>query len=99
MEDELKMAEVDIIKGKKGIITSYRRGRHTQRNKQMLIKFEYNSANEAAKLIGRRVIWETKTGKYIVGKITRTHGKNGVVRVRFEKGLPGDSIGTTVKIK
>ncbi|MHA1787875.1 MAG: 50S ribosomal protein L35ae [Candidatus Helarchaeota archaeon] len=93
------MTEVDIIKGKKGIITSYRRGRHTQYNRQMLVKFEYNSANEAAKLIGKEVIWETKTGKYIKGKIVRTHGKNGVVRVLFKKGLPGESLGTVVKIK
>ena len=93
------MSDIEILKGKKGIITSYRRGRHTQRNKQMLIKFEYDSDKTASKLIGKQVIWETKTGKYIKGKITRTHGKKGVLRARFEKGLPGDSIGTTVRIK
>ena len=63
------------------------------------MKFDYNSDKEAAKLIGKKVIWITKTGKYIIGKITRTHGRNGVVRVRFNKGLPGDAIGTTVIIK
>jgi large subunit ribosomal protein L35Ae len=94
------MSEIEILKGKKGIIMSYRRGRHTQRNKQMLIKcFEYDSDKIASKLIGKRVIWETKTGKYIKGKITRTHGKKGVLRARFEKGLPGDAVGTTVRIK
>ena len=89
----------EIIKGQKGLITSYRRGRHTVKNKQMLIKFAYDSDKEAAKLIGKEVIWETKTGKFIPGKIVRTHGKKGIVRVRFEKGLPGESIGTNVIIK
>ncbi|MHA1229135.1 MAG: 50S ribosomal protein L35ae [Candidatus Helarchaeota archaeon] len=94
------MSEADILIGKKGVIMNYRRGRHTQYKYQMLVKFDgFNTASEAAKLIGKVVVWETKTGKYIKGKITRPHGKKGVVRVRFEKGLPGESLGTTVVIK
>ena len=93
------MSDIEILKGKKGTITSYRRGRHTQYNKQMLIKFEYDSDKQVAKLIGKEVAWETKTGKLLIGKITKTHGRNGVVRVRFKTGLPGDSIGTSVKVK
>ncbi|MBD3230809.1 MAG: 50S ribosomal protein L35ae [Candidatus Lokiarchaeota archaeon] len=93
------MSDSEIIKGKKGVITSYRRGRHTQYNNQILIKFDYDNDKDASKLIGRMVIWETKTGKYLKGTITRTHGKKGIVRARFDKGVPGDAIGTTVRIK
>lgn len=93
------MSKSEIIKGKQGVITSYRRGRHTQYNNQILIKFDYETDKDASKLIGKEVIWETKTGKYLTGKITRTHGRKGVVRARFRKGVPGNAIGTTVRIK
>ena len=39
--------------------------------------------------------WEDRE---IYGKITRWHGNKGVLRVRFKKGLPGQAIGTKVKI-
>ena len=35
----------------------------------------------------------------IVGKITCTHGNKGAVRVVFDKGLPGQSLGQEVKIE
>ena len=48
----------------KGVFVSYRRGKHTQRNKQILIRIEgVNSRSEAARFIGRKSAWESKTGK------------------------------------
>lgn len=52
----------------------------------------------ASRYIGRKVIWMTKSGKKIVGKIVDVHGRAGVVRARFRKGLPGDAIGNKVAL-
>jgi len=49
------------------------------------------------KLMGKKVEWTTPSGKKILGEVTRTHGKKAVV-VRFEKGLPGQSLGTELEI-
>lgn len=76
---------------------NYRTGPKTQRSKEYIIQFpEVKSANDAARLIGRKVAWPI--GKRTVrGEIVALHGKNGLVRARFRKGLPG-LIGTRVEI-
>jgi large subunit ribosomal protein L35Ae len=80
-----------------GVIVNYRTGPQTQRSKECIIQFsEVKSASHAARLIGRKVAWSV--GKRTVkGKIVALHGKNGLVRARFRKGLPG-LIGTRVEI-
>lgn len=80
-----------------GVIVNYRTGPKTQHSKQYIIQFsEIKSASDAARLIGRKVAWPI--GKRTVrGKIVALHGKNGLVRTRFRKGLPG-LIGTQVEI-
>ena len=56
---------------------------------------------KAASLIGKSAIWTTdgKTKKEIKGKITNVHGRNGAVRILFEKGMPGQSVGKKIDIK
>jgi large subunit ribosomal protein L35Ae len=49
-------------------------------------------------IIGKKVVWKTTTGKEIVGKVSKAHGNSGAVLVRFDKGLPGQAIGTDVEI-
>lgn len=83
----------------KGKIVSFRRGRHTQYKNQMLVKpQDVHSRDEAEELMGKKV--EVKLGKDSVleGKITKPHGDKGVVRVLFEKGVPGQALGKEVKI-
>ena len=46
----------------------------------------------------KKVIWKSKAGKIIKGKIAAAHGNNGIVRAIFEKGLPGQAITTGVEI-
>ncbi|MBN1924058.1 MAG: 50S ribosomal protein L35ae [Nanoarchaeota archaeon] len=79
-----------------GIITSYRRGRGTQKGNQMIVMPE--NAAKAKELIGKKVIFKTKT-KEITGKVTALHGSKGAVRVLFEKGMPGQSLLTKVSIE
>jgi large subunit ribosomal protein L35Ae len=52
---------------------------------------------EAGQLIGQKVIWKGEKSQFI-GKIVGFHGKNGAVRVKFKKGVPGQAIGTTVEL-
>ena len=78
-----------------GVFVSYRGGKSTQRNKQALIRIEgINNSSEAALFIGKKIVW-----KRLVGKIVNIHGKNGLVRVAFKKGLPGQALGSRVEVK
>jgi len=89
---------VNILKGKTGVIANYRRGRHTQNTKHILLNFNM-TYQEAAHLIGKEVEWYSPAGKILKGKIVALHGKKGVVRAIFNKGLPGEAIGQRVKIR
>jgi len=81
-----------------GIIVNYRVGPKTQRSKECIIQFPHvNSVSEASRLIGRKVAWENGDVK-IIGKIVGIHGKKGLVRARFRRGLPGQALGTTVEL-
>jgi len=83
-----------------GKVVQFRRGRHTLTEKHMLIEVEdVNSKEKATELVGKSVEWKSPAGKLIKGKVSGAHGNKGVVRVIFEKGLPGQSIGTDVEIK
>ncbi len=83
-----------------GIIVHYRRGNRTQQKYQMLVRVNsINSKDKAKSIIGKKVLWKSTAGKEIKGEVTNTHGNSGVLRVQFEKGLPGQSIATKVKIE
>ncbi len=84
----------------KGTIVNYRSARHHQKDNQMIIVTETsNSREDAEKLIGKKVIFKTETGKEITGEISASHGNKGAVRAIFEKGLPGQSLGKEVEIQ
>jgi len=55
------------------------------------------SISEAGQLIGRKVVLKYGNNKFI-GKIVGLHGKKGLVRVKFRKGVPGQALGTTVEL-
>jgi len=84
----------------KGKVVQFRRGRHTVHERHMLIEIpESINKEKAEKFVGKEVSWKSPAGKEIKGKIAGAHGSNGVLRVIFEKGLPGQSIGTEVEVK
>jgi len=81
-----------------GRILNYRTGIRTQFSRECLIQFSnVASVAQAGQLIGRKVVWKGETKK-LVGKIVGFHGKNGTVRVKFKKGVPGQALGTTVEL-
>lgn len=88
------------ILGMEGIISNYKRGRHTVHQKHCIIVFPtIKTKKEANKLVGRTVVWISTTGKELKGVITRSHGNNGAVRAHFKNaGVPGQALGTKVNI-
>lgn len=83
-----------------GTIVNFRTARHHQYDNHMIIKLEGYAEREKAKsLVGKEVVWATETGKEIKGKIVSAHGNSGAVRAIFEKGMPGQSVGTKIKIE
>ena len=54
---------------------------------------------KASELVGKSVVWKSPKGKEIKGKVASAHGNKGAVRVIFEKGMPGQSIGQKVMIE
>ncbi len=83
-----------------GTIANFRRGRHLQTPNQMIVLVQgLDKREKAASLVGKSVSWKSPAGKEIKGKITFKHGNGGAVRALFEKGLPGQAIGTKVHIE
>lgn len=79
---------------------SFRRGRHTQTDNQMLVNVKDSDSKEkAAKLVGKAVVWKSPAGKEIKGEVRAAHGNKGVLRVLFERGMPGQSLGTKVNVQ
>ncbi len=86
----------------KGKVIQFRRGRHTIHERHFLIEVDgINSKDKAQTLVGKEVQWVSpgKLKKVIKGKVSGPHGSKGVVRVIFEKGLPGQAVTTEVEVK
>jgi large subunit ribosomal protein L35Ae len=84
-----------------GTIINYRMSRHRCDGNYMVIQpVGVDNKEGAEKLIGKIATWITpgKDKNEIKGKIVNFHGRNGAVRVLFEKGLPGQALGTKVNI-
>ena len=83
----------------KAKVVNYKGGAHTQyADKMILLPVGLESREAAEKLIGKAVQWTTPSGNKINGKVTKTHGKGGTVLAKFEKGLPGQALGTEAEI-
>ncbi len=82
----------------KAIFLGYSGGRHTRRNKQILVKIENFDNKGAAQYIGKKVTWKSPSGNILTGKIVNIRGGNGVLKVMFRKGLPGQVVGKELNI-
>lgn len=86
-----------------GIIVSYRGSRRTQKANHIVVRVSgVTKRADAAKLLDKKVTWTNPIGKEskkISGIIKSAHGNSGCVRVIFEKGLPGQSLGTKVSVE
>ena len=94
-----------------GIVMGYQRTRTVQHPNRCLVKIEeVKSKEEARYYLGHRVMYiyrssmkkDPITGKgllrVIPGKVTRTHGNSGLVRVNFKPNLPAQSHGKMCRV-
>jgi ribosomal protein L35AE/L33A len=78
-----------------GRIINYHIGIRAQQSKECLIEFNGVNTTAAGKFVGQKVVWLNGKVKHM-GKVVGIHGKNGVVRVKFSRPVPGQAIGSTV---
>lgn len=82
-----------------GYVVNYRRSLHNARTNQFVIEVKgVETKAKAAALIGKKAVWTGKEGKAKIGNVTRVHGNKGKVVARFATGLPGQAIGTKIKV-
>ena len=83
-----------------GIIVNFRGSRRVKKGNHMIVQVDgVDSKEKAGQLVGRKVIWKTSAGKELNGQIASAHGNSGALRVRFDTGMPGQSIGSKVVIE
>ncbi|MDK2913542.1 MAG: large subunit ribosomal protein L35Ae [Thermococcaceae archaeon] len=83
----------------RAIVLAYAGSKETQDSNRMILKpLGVEDRGSAARLIGRKVVWKTPTGRKMFGKIVRTHGNGGEVKAYFKSGLPGQALGDYVEI-
>jgi|GEM_PF-285549 len=83
-----------------GVIRGPRLGMRSVRKHQYLARFDgVSSREEAARLLmGKKVACMISRKRKIIGRVIGLHGNNGVVRIRFRKGLPEPSNGLPVVV-
>ena len=82
-----------------GKIVEFRRSRRTKYNTQMIVEVpSYTSKEKSSQLVNKQLVWTSpgKLKKQIKGTVKTTHGNKGLLRVHFEKGMPGQAINTKV---
>ncbi|MBI3035487.1 50S ribosomal protein L35ae [Candidatus Woesearchaeota archaeon] len=83
-----------------GTIVHFRGSRRVKKGNHMIVKVSsIDSKEKASQLVGKKVVWKTSAGKSMAGKIASAHGNSGALRVIFETGMPGQSIGSKVMIE
>ncbi|NJE84432.1 50S ribosomal protein L35ae [Thermococcus sp. CX2] len=84
---------------RKAIVLAYAGTKEHQDNYHMILKpLGVEGREQAAQLIGRKVVWKTPTGRKMFGKILKPHGNKGEVKAYFKPGLPGQALGDYVEI-
>jgi len=84
---------------RKAIVLAYAGTKEHQDNYHMILKpLDVNDRATASRLIGRKVVWRTPTGRKMYGRILKPHGNRGEVKAYFRPGLPGQALGDYVEI-
>ena len=83
-----------------GVIVNFRGSRRVKKGNHMIVEVRgVESKEKASQLVGKKVEWKTSAGRILSGKVASVHGNSGALRVIFETGMPGQSIGTKVAIE
>ncbi len=85
-----------------GVISHFRGSfRRKKGNHLIVVVPGIDSREKAQSYIGKTVVWNApgKKKTQIKGKVSSAHGNKGALRVIFERGLPGQSLGQEIKIE
>ena len=83
-----------------GVISNFRGSFRRKKQHQMIVHVSGVASREKARgLIGKTIVWNSPAKNPVKGKVTAPHGNGGAVRVKFEKGLPGQSLGNEVQVE
>ncbi|WVQ75543.1 hypothetical protein IAR50_005170 [Cryptococcus sp. DSM 104548] len=91
----------------KGRIIGHKRGKRNSRPNQSLVQIEGVDSQESARAyLGKRVAYVYKAKReingskvrVIWGRISRSHGGNGVVKTKFRTNLPAKTFGASCRI-
>lgn len=92
------------------VITGFKRNLRKQYEHTNLLKLDgVRTRKDARFYLGKRVayVWKSSTSegpktwnglKVTWGKVTNVHGNSGVVRAKFNRNLPAQSIGKVAKV-
>jgi large subunit ribosomal protein L35Ae len=83
----------------KAKVVQFRRSLKHVHERHFILDVGASKKEEAAKFVGKTVVWTSEAGKKIEGKISASHGNKGMVRAIFERGLPGQALNTEVEVK
>lgn len=78
-----------------GVIINYR----IPYTKEVIISIpEITGKKDAAKLIGKKVMWKNGKGVKHYGKVTGLHGSSGAIKAKFRIPLPPESLAKSVEV-
>ena len=83
----------------KARVVQFRRSIKRIHERHYILDADTKSREEADKLVGKEVVWQSPAGKEIKGKISSAHGNKGLIRAIFERGLPGQARNDEVEVK
>ncbi len=86
------MAKADVT----GTVTAFLHSKFKQDNYRTVVALA--KPEDAAKLLGARVVWTRADGLKILGRVDGLHGRKGALRVKWDRGFPPQELGTPVKI-
>ena len=82
-----------------GILVSYQRGALRPRLKYGLVRLEgVTTEEQAAAFVGHRVVLQINDRVNVSGRVIGPHGGNGLLRVRFHRGIAPDALAREVKL-
>ncbi len=78
-----------------GIVINYR----IPYTKEAIIRIpEITEKKEAAKLVGKKVMWKNRKGVRHYGRVTGTYSSSGAIRAKFRIPLPHEALAKPVEV-